>query len=92
MVAPIQNPAKCEVLSVIRFLHAKGSFAMREKGGNHLVPCQDYKVDALKLPNQALRVIGESLQTWVAWRCPDGHNTSSDDQFWSMAGFKSSRC
>ncbi|GFX63899.1 uncharacterized protein TNCV_4346141 [Trichonephila clavipes] len=24
MAAPIQNPAKCEVLSVIRFLHAKG--------------------------------------------------------------------
>ena len=24
MVAPIQNPAKCEVRSVIRFLHARG--------------------------------------------------------------------
>ena len=24
MVAPIQNPAKCEVCSVIRFLNAKG--------------------------------------------------------------------
>ncbi|GFY15243.1 hypothetical protein TNCV_1570541 [Trichonephila clavipes] len=28
-------------------------------------------VDALKLPNQALRVSVESLQTCVAWRCPD---------------------
>ncbi|GFT44736.1 hypothetical protein TNCV_2845241 [Trichonephila clavipes] len=31
-----------------------------------------YMVDALKLLNQALRVSGESLQTCVAWRCPDG--------------------
>ncbi|GFX33096.1 hypothetical protein TNCV_5042641 [Trichonephila clavipes] len=44
---------------------------MREKGGNHLVPSSDYMVDALKLPNQAPRVSGESLQTCVAWRCPD---------------------
>ncbi|GFU25814.1 hypothetical protein TNCV_5103741 [Trichonephila clavipes] len=29
-------------------------------------------VDAVKLPNQAPRVSGESLQTCVAWRCPDG--------------------
>ncbi|GFT29648.1 hypothetical protein TNCV_4890801 [Trichonephila clavipes] len=29
-------------------------------------------VDALKLPHHASRVSGESLQTWVAWRCPDG--------------------
>ncbi|GFS99217.1 hypothetical protein TNCV_1600571 [Trichonephila clavipes] len=27
---------------------------------------------ALKLSNQAPRVSGESLQTCVAWRCPDG--------------------
>ncbi|GFW27564.1 acetyl-CoA carboxylase 2 [Trichonephila clavipes] len=39
------------------------SFAMPEKGGNHLVPGSDYMDDALKLPNQAPR---------VAWRCPDG--------------------
>ncbi|GFY18555.1 hypothetical protein TNCV_2397801 [Trichonephila clavipes] len=45
---------------------------MREKGGNHLVPGPDYMVDVLKLPNQASRVSGESLQTCVAWRCPDG--------------------
>ncbi|GFW36357.1 uncharacterized protein TNCV_3712771 [Trichonephila clavipes] len=32
------------------------SFAMREKGGNRLVPDPDYMVDALKLPNQAPRV------------------------------------
>ncbi|GFW96153.1 hypothetical protein TNCV_958661 [Trichonephila clavipes] len=45
---------------------------MREKGGNRLVPGPDYIVDALKLSNQAPRVSGESLQTCVAWRCPDG--------------------
>ncbi|GFV92341.1 hypothetical protein TNCV_3949511 [Trichonephila clavipes] len=49
-----------------------GSFAMREKGGNRLVPGLDCIVDALKLPNQAPRVSGESLLTSVAWRCPDG--------------------
>ncbi|GFT33782.1 nose resistant to fluoxetine protein 6 [Trichonephila clavipes] len=47
-------------------------FAMPEKGGNHLVPDPDYMVDALKLPSQAPRVSGESLQTCVAWRCSDG--------------------
>ncbi|GFX08712.1 hypothetical protein TNCV_62391 [Trichonephila clavipes] len=45
---------------------------MQEKGDNHLVPGLDYMVDALKLPNQAPRVSSESLQTFVAWRCPDG--------------------
>ncbi|GFW41499.1 hypothetical protein TNCV_465871 [Trichonephila clavipes] len=45
---------------------------MPEKGGNHLVPGPDYMADALKFPNQAPRVSGESLQTCVAWRCPDG--------------------
>ncbi|GFV16922.1 hypothetical protein TNCV_4365221 [Trichonephila clavipes] len=45
---------------------------MQEKGGNRLVPGLDHMVDALKLPNQVSRVSGESLQTWVAWRCPDG--------------------
>ncbi|GFV70484.1 hypothetical protein TNCV_2868301 [Trichonephila clavipes] len=29
-------------------------------------------VTALKLPNQAPRGSGESLQKCVAWRCPDG--------------------
>ncbi|GFS90051.1 hypothetical protein TNCV_507541 [Trichonephila clavipes] len=29
-------------------------------------------VDALKLPNQASRCSGESLQKCVAWHCPDG--------------------
>ncbi|GFT47412.1 hypothetical protein TNCV_3749711 [Trichonephila clavipes] len=29
-------------------------------------------VDALKLPNQAPRGSGKSLQKCVAWRCPDG--------------------
>ncbi|GFW40230.1 hypothetical protein TNCV_5119111 [Trichonephila clavipes] len=45
---------------------------MREKGGNRLVPGRDCMVDALKLPNQAPRVSGESLLANVAWRCPDG--------------------
>ncbi|GFS98961.1 hypothetical protein TNCV_3896511 [Trichonephila clavipes] len=45
---------------------------MREKGGNRLVSGPDLMVDALKLPNQATRVSGESLQTCLAWRCPDG--------------------
>ncbi|GFW25255.1 uncharacterized protein TNCV_5088211 [Trichonephila clavipes] len=45
---------------------------MPEKGNNHLLPGLDYMVDALKLPNQAPRVSDESLQTCVAWRCPDG--------------------
>ncbi|GFU42231.1 hypothetical protein TNCV_4554141 [Trichonephila clavipes] len=42
---------------------------MPEKGFSHLVPGPDYMVDAIKLPNQATRVSGESLQTCVAWRC-----------------------
>ncbi|GFY25305.1 hypothetical protein TNCV_2484251 [Trichonephila clavipes] len=45
---------------------------MQEEDGNRLVPGPDYMVDALKLPNQAPRVSGESLQTYVTWRCPDG--------------------
>ncbi|GFX90964.1 hypothetical protein TNCV_3167951 [Trichonephila clavipes] len=45
---------------------------MREKGGNRLVTVPDYMVDALKLLNQAPTVSGESLQTCVIWRCPDG--------------------
>ncbi|GFV74250.1 hypothetical protein TNCV_2312481 [Trichonephila clavipes] len=47
---------------------------MREKGGNPLVPGPEYMVDALKFPNQApiADELSESLQTWVAWRCPDG--------------------
>ncbi|GFV33879.1 hypothetical protein TNCV_4754901 [Trichonephila clavipes] len=45
---------------------------MREKGGNRLMLGPDYMLDALKLPNQALRASGESLQTYVVWSCPDG--------------------
>ena len=41
---------------------------MREKGGNPLVLGPDYIVDALKLPNQAFRVFGKSLQMCMAWR------------------------
>ncbi|GFX25995.1 hypothetical protein TNCV_2303761 [Trichonephila clavipes] len=46
--------------------------SQREKGSNRLEPGPDYTVDALKLSNQAPRVSGESLQTCVVWRCPDG--------------------
>ncbi|GFW02417.1 hypothetical protein TNCV_1733321 [Trichonephila clavipes] len=45
---------------------------MREKDDNCLVPDPDYMVNALKLPNQAPRVPGESIQPCVAWRCSDG--------------------
>ncbi|GFX73835.1 hypothetical protein TNCV_4291511 [Trichonephila clavipes] len=45
---------------------------MRENGGDRLVRGPDYMVDALKLHNQAPRVSGESLQTCVVWRFPDG--------------------
>ncbi|GFW37495.1 hypothetical protein TNCV_861021 [Trichonephila clavipes] len=65
---------------------------MQEKGGNRLVPGSDYMVDALKLPNQAPRVSGESLQTCVAWRCPDGTQLplllDNSSRFWSIASFK----
>ncbi|GFY02829.1 hypothetical protein TNCV_3507091 [Trichonephila clavipes] len=44
---------------------------MREKGNNRLVPSPDYLMDALKLSKQAARVSGESLQTCMAWSCPD---------------------
>ena len=45
---------------------------MRENGGNRLVPGLDYMMDALKFPNQPLRVSGESQQICVGLRCPDG--------------------
>ncbi|GFY36557.1 hypothetical protein TNCV_27621 [Trichonephila clavipes] len=45
---------------------------MREKDDNRLAPGPDYMMDTLKLPNQALRGSGESLQKCVVWRCPDG--------------------
>ncbi|GFT17370.1 hypothetical protein TNCV_4806501 [Trichonephila clavipes] len=59
-------------LLLIPISYHSGSFAIREKGGNRLVPGQDDMVDALKLSYQAPRDPGESLQTYVAWRCPDG--------------------
>ncbi|GFW01183.1 hypothetical protein TNCV_1764201 [Trichonephila clavipes] len=67
---------------------------MREKGGNHLVPGPDYMVDALKLPNQAIRGSGESLQKCVAWRCPDGTPllVANSGRFRSIASFKRSSC
>ncbi|GFV84851.1 hypothetical protein TNCV_4298331 [Trichonephila clavipes] len=45
---------------------------MREKVGNRLVSGSDYMVDALKLLNQTSRASGKSIQTCVAWSCPDG--------------------
>ncbi|GFS63490.1 hypothetical protein TNCV_4610711 [Trichonephila clavipes] len=59
-------------LLLIPISYQSGSFAIIEKGGNRLVPGPDYMVDALKLPKQAPRVSGDSLQKCVAWRCPDG--------------------
>ncbi|GFW69458.1 uncharacterized protein LOC103524116 [Trichonephila clavipes] len=59
-------------LFFIPISYHSGRFSIREKGGNRLVPGTDYMVDALKLSNQAPKVSGESLQTCVAWRCPDG--------------------
>ncbi|GFY10311.1 hypothetical protein TNCV_2629901 [Trichonephila clavipes] len=47
-------------------------FCNARKGDTRLVPVPDYTVGVLKLPNQAPRVSGESLQTCVSWRCPDG--------------------
>ncbi|GFX36010.1 hypothetical protein TNCV_4215321 [Trichonephila clavipes] len=59
------------------------SFAMREKGGNRLLPGPDFMVDAFKLPNQAPRVSGESHYRRV-WRGAVlmEHNTSSVGRFW----------
>ncbi|GFY01572.1 hypothetical protein TNCV_2607561 [Trichonephila clavipes] len=69
-------------LLLIPIYYHSESFAMREKGRNRLVPGPDYIVDALKLPNQAPRGYGESLQTCVAWRCPGGTQHLFCWQFW----------
>ncbi|GFU60308.1 hypothetical protein TNCV_3404511 [Trichonephila clavipes] len=67
------NPTPLAHADTSRDVLPRGArFEMREKGGNRLVPGPDYVMDALKLPNQAPRVSSESLQTSVAWRCPDG--------------------
>ncbi|GFX50531.1 hypothetical protein TNCV_614601 [Trichonephila clavipes] len=55
-----------------RLQASRRSFAMRETGGNRLVPGSYYMVDALKLPNHAFRGSDESLQKCVAWCCPNG--------------------
>ncbi|GFX90399.1 zinc finger MYM-type protein 1 [Trichonephila clavipes] len=58
-------------------------FCYARTGDNRLVPGLDYLVDTLKLPKQAPRGSGESLQKCVAWRCVlMEHNTSSVGQFW----------
>ncbi|GFX35066.1 hypothetical protein TNCV_2330061 [Trichonephila clavipes] len=43
-----------------------------KKSSTRLVSGPHSMVDTLKLPNQAPRGPGESLQKCVAWRCPDG--------------------
>ncbi|GFT79375.1 hypothetical protein TNCV_603981 [Trichonephila clavipes] len=77
LATPLQTtPRQPEVFQLRQIRRSSaplhGSFSMRGKGGNRLVPGPDYMVDVLKLPNQALKVSGESLQTCVTWRCPDG--------------------
>ncbi|GFU54136.1 hypothetical protein TNCV_3617981 [Trichonephila clavipes] len=47
-------------------------FCNARKGGNRLVRGTDYMLDALKPSNKAPRFSGESLQTYMAWCCPDG--------------------
>ncbi|GFU67349.1 hypothetical protein TNCV_1746391 [Trichonephila clavipes] len=59
-------------MKVWRMDYSSGSFAIREKGDNSLVPDPDYMVDALKLLSQAPRGSAESLQKFGAWRCPNG--------------------
>ncbi|GFX62626.1 hypothetical protein TNCV_4867861 [Trichonephila clavipes] len=59
-------------LLMIPISYHSGSFAMREKGGDRLVPGSVYMLDVLKLPNQAPRGSGESLQKCMAWCCRDG--------------------
>ncbi|GFV51699.1 hypothetical protein TNCV_1320551 [Trichonephila clavipes] len=61
-----------EIDQILNRMVTGGSFAMREKGGDHLVPGPDCMVDTLKLLKQALKISGETLQTCVVWRCPDG--------------------
>ncbi|GFV86667.1 hypothetical protein TNCV_4185201 [Trichonephila clavipes] len=58
----VRHSANCEI-SLWKFC---------EKSSNRLVLGPDCMVDALKLLNRAPRVSGESLQTSVACRCPDG--------------------
>ncbi|GFT58630.1 hypothetical protein TNCV_1250801 [Trichonephila clavipes] len=53
---------------------------MREKDGNCLVASPDYMVDALKLPSQAPRVSGETIQTWGPGVVLMEHITSSVGQ------------
>ncbi|GFY36635.1 hypothetical protein TNCV_28391 [Trichonephila clavipes] len=65
-------------LLLIPISYHSGSFAMREKGGNRLVPGPDYMVDALKLPNQAP---SHYRSVWSGVVLME-HNTSSVGQFW----------
>ncbi|GFX98149.1 hypothetical protein TNCV_4907931 [Trichonephila clavipes] len=71
-----------DILTILLILSPTilGSFAMREKGDNCLVPGPDYMLDALKLPNQAPRGFGESLQRPGVVLME--HNASSVGRFW----------
>ncbi|GFU44546.1 hypothetical protein TNCV_1506591 [Trichonephila clavipes] len=72
-----------------------GSFAMREKGGNHMVSGPDYMVDALKLPNHT-HMLPEIMANYYRSMCSGvvlmEHYTFSVGRFWSIAGFKRSSC
>ncbi|GFX05223.1 uncharacterized protein CG3556 [Trichonephila clavipes] len=72
----LRVPANITVYDVMKLAEVADDkykkFCNARKRCNHMVPCPDYMVDALKLSNQAPRVSGESLQTSMAWRCPDG--------------------
>ncbi|GFU65962.1 transposable element Tcb1 transposase [Trichonephila clavipes] len=45
--------------------------SMPRRCDNRLAPGLDCMMDTLKLPNEASRVSGESLQKCVVWRCSD---------------------
>ncbi|GFY12523.1 hypothetical protein TNCV_2447141 [Trichonephila clavipes] len=60
---------------------------MHENGGNCFVPDPDYMEDALKFPNRAPRVSGESLHTreWLGVVLME-HNTSSVGPILAVSG------
>ncbi|GFV75201.1 uncharacterized protein TNCV_3190501 [Trichonephila clavipes] len=47
-------------LLLIPISYHSGSFAMRDRGGNRLVPGPEYMVDALKLPNEAPEFLAQT--------------------------------
>ncbi|GFU42627.1 hypothetical protein TNCV_4884741 [Trichonephila clavipes] len=71
-----------------------GSFVMQEKSNNPLVTGLDYMVDALKLPNEALRSFMGFTTCVISWRCPYGAQNlillANSGRLWSIAIFKRS--